>query len=54
MFELNNQNHKELTDDVEWLIAKFCNDNRISGQLAWLVIHNLAAAKLDQFKGNQK
>ena len=53
-YTLDNENHAELCDDVDETVRIFCNAYKISGELAWLVIHNLATAKLEQFKGNQK
>ena len=53
-YTLDNENHAELCDTVDEDVRIFCNAHRISGQLAWLVIHNLATAKLEQFKGNSK
>lgn len=50
-YVLDQENHKELTDVLEDTIQWWCNHNRISGELAWLVTQSLATAKLEMFKG---
>jgi hypothetical protein len=44
--------HSELTGLLEDCMAQFCQDNMISGELAWLVTQCYATAKVEQFKGN--
>ena len=44
--------HQELVGLLEDSVAQFCQDNMISGELAWLVTQCYATAKVEQFKGN--
>ena len=44
--------HNELVQLLEDSIEYFCNENMISGELAWLVTQTFATAKVEQFKGN--
>ena len=53
-YTLDNEAHQELIGLLEDSIAQFCQDNIISGELAWLVTECYAKAKLEQFKGNLK
>ncbi len=53
-YTLDNETHQELVELVEDTVEFFCNENRISGELTWLVIQSLATAKLEMFKGNLK
>ncbi len=46
--------HTELRELLEDTIEYFCDENMISGELAWLVTETLATAKLEQIKGNIK
>ena len=51
-YTLDNEAHQELVGLLEDSVAQFCQDNLISGELAWLVTQCLATAKVEQFKGN--
>ena len=51
-YTLDNDAHQELVGLLEDSVAQFCQDNLISGELAWLVTQCLATAKVEQFKGN--
>ena len=51
-YQLTQEVHKELTDLLEDSVAHFCQENMISGELAWLVTQCYATAKVEQFKGN--
>ena len=51
-YTLDNDAHQELVGLLEDSVAQFCQDNMISGELAWLVTQCLATAKVEQFKGN--
>lgn len=53
-YTLDNDAHAELVGLVEDSVAQFCQDNMISGELAWLVTQCLATAKIEQFKGSIK
>ena len=44
--------HAELTRLIEDSVAMFCDENMISGELAWLVTECLATSKIEQLKGN--
>ena len=41
----------ELKELIEDTVEYFCDDKMISGELTWLVVQTLAAAKLAQLKG---
>jgi hypothetical protein len=47
-YTLDYQTHVELKELIEDSLEYFCDQNRISGELAWLVVQTLAEAKLDQ------
>ena len=51
MYTLDTQAHEELKGLIEDSVAQFCQDNMVSGELAWLVTQTLAEAKIAQFKG---
>lgn len=51
---LSKENHQELTELLEDTIEYWCNENMISGELAWTVTYCLALAKTEMFKGNVK
>ena len=53
-YSLDRETHTELRHLLEDTIEYFCNENMISGELAWLVTETLATAKLEMFKGNVK
>ena len=53
-FILDNENHKDLEDGLDFMVRHWCNDNKLSGELAWLVVQSVATAKLEMFKGNRK
>ena len=47
--ELTNDNHKDLEQALDYVVMNWCDDNHISGELAWLVIQSVATAKLKVF-----
>ena len=51
MYTLDTHAHEELKGLIEDSVSQFCQDNMISGELAWLVTQTLAEAKLSQLKG---
>ena len=53
-YSLDREAHQELNELLEDTIAHFCQENMISGELAWLVTQCFATAKVEQFKGNVK
>ena len=42
---------KELTEVVEDTIEYFCDQEQVSGELAWTVLECLATAKIAELKG---
>ena len=42
---------QELTELVEDTIEYFCDQNQVSGELAWTILECLATAKLAEMKG---
>ena len=52
-FYLDTENHKQLTDMLEDTIQKWCDDNKLSGELAWLVTQSISTARLEMFRGNR-
>ena len=53
-YVLDNDNHKDLSDGIDYVVTAWCNQNKLSGELAWLVIQSLATARLETFKGNRR
>ena len=53
-YTLSNEAHKELVELIEDSVSHFCDQNKISGELTWLVIQCLSTAKIEQLKGNIK
>ena len=51
LMELSRPHLDELTELLEDTIEYFCDNNQISGQLAWTVTECLATAKLAELKG---
>lgn len=49
-YELNNENHRDLSDGLEYMVLQWCNENKLSGELAWLLIQSMATARLASFK----
>ena len=43
--------HDELFELIEDSVASFCDQNMISGELAWLIVETMAEAKIAQLKG---
>ncbi len=50
-YKLNVDTHAELRELLEDTIEFFCDENMISGELAWLVTETIATAKYYQLKG---
>ena len=46
--------YHELVELIEDTVEYFCDENTISGELAWLCIQCLATAKEQQLRGNIK
>ena len=50
-YTLDKENHQELCEILEDSVQYWCNEHCISGELAWLIVQNLALAKQETFKG---
>ena len=44
----------ELRELIEDTVEYFCDDNMISGELAWIMVQCVAEAKIAQIKGHIK
>ena len=53
-YTVDNNLHLELVELIEDTVGYFCDENMISGELAYLLVESIATAKLEQFKGNIK
>ena len=51
MTTLDKETHQELTGLLEDTVAYWCNKNRMSGELAWIVTECMAKAKQVEMKG---
>ena len=43
--------HDELVGVVEDAVEYFCEQEMVSGELAWIIVETLATAKIAQLKG---
>ena len=50
-FTMNRETHDELRELLEDSLEYFCDQNMVSGELAWIIVQTLAEAKLAQMKG---
>lgn len=50
---MKTEQHAKLVLELLELVEFFCDDHRVSGQDAWLVIKNLSEVRLRQLKPNQ-
>ena len=53
-YELERETHDSLRELIEDTVEYFCDEYRVSGELAWLVVETLSTAKYHQIKGNIK
>ena len=53
-YTLDSETHQALVEILEDSVEFFCDEFKISGELAWLATQNLATVKLENFKGNTK
>lgn len=53
-YTLTNEEHKELVGVIEDSVQYFCDENMVSGELAWLLVNCLSTAKIEMLKGNSK
>lgn len=49
-YTLDQETHQELIGLIEDSVSHFCQENMISGELAWLVTQCYCTAKVEQFK----
>lgn len=50
-YALDRETHNELKALIEDSVQSICDEYRISGELAWLVVECLSTAKLAQLRG---
>ena len=51
MTTLDRAKHDELTELIDDAVQYWCNENMVSGELAWIVISCRAEAKIAEFQG---
>ena len=51
-YSVNIDTVNELNDLLEDTIAYFCQENMVSGEMAWILTETVATAKIEDFKGN--
>ena len=51
-YSMDIDTHNELVGMLEDTVAQFCQDNMVSGELAWIIAECCATAKIEEFKGN--
>jgi len=51
---MNTETHQQLVEILEDSIQYFCDEYKVSGELAWLLTKNLATVKLEHFGTNIK
>ena len=49
--KLSRDQLNELTELIEDTVEYFCDQNTLSGELAWTVVESLGTAKLAEMKG---
>ena len=49
--QITSDHLKDLTELVEDTIEYFCDNNQISGELAWTIVECLATAKIAEIQG---
>ena len=50
-FTVDRAKARELKEIIEYSVEYFCDENRVSGELAWIMVQTLAEAKLAEMKG---
>ena len=53
-YQLDRKTHDALRGLIEDTVEYFCDEYRVSGEVAWLVVETLSTAKYHQIKGNIK
>ena len=48
---MNRETHDELKELIEDSVQYFCDENMVSGELAWIIVETLAQAKIAQMRG---
>lgn len=49
--QISSQQLKDLTETIEDSLQYFCDDQQVSGELAWTVLSALCEAKLAELRG---
>ena len=49
--QITREQLKELTDLIEDSVEYFCDQEMVSGELAWTIVETLGTAKLAELKG---
>jgi len=50
-FNLDRDTHNDLVGYVEDMVEHWCDENMLSGELAWIIVETLAEAKIAQLRG---
>ena len=50
-FTVDRSKALELKELIEDTVEYFCDDNMVSGELAWIMVETLAEAKLAEMRG---
>ena len=50
-FTVDRAKARELKEIIEDSVEYFCDENMVSGELAWIMVQTLAEAKLAEMKG---
>ncbi len=52
-YTLDNETHSDLVELMEDAVEHFCDEYKISGELAYVVVQSLATSKIEEFKQQQ-
>ena len=50
-YTIDRSKAQEIRELIEDSVEYFCDDNMVSGELAWIMVQALAEAKIAQIKG---
>ena len=53
-YTVTREKAREIRELVEDTVEYFCDENMVSGELAWIMVEALAQAKIAQMKGEIK
>ena len=53
-YSVTREKAQEIRELVEDTVEYFCDENMVSGELAWIMVEALAQAKIAQMKGDIK